>query len=76
MEKLPSKSEVVPTSDATIPLLVVDLRKYICAKGSVSPVSASTTIPLILVRCGASCAPIFTIGKQRNNMYKMLFFKI
>ena len=66
MVKLPSISEVVPISEGIIPLLVVDLRKYICTNGKVSPVSASTTVPDILV---VSCAITIPAKHKNKNMY-------
>ena len=70
MVKLPSMSLVVPTSEGIMPLLVVDLRKYICTNGRVSPVSPSITVPVILV---TSCAPAITAKHKKNNMYLNFF---
>ena len=70
MEKLPSISDVVPISEGTIPLLVVDFKKYICTNGSVSPVSPSTTVPDILV---TSCAITIPAKHKNKNMYLNFF---
>ena len=67
MLKLPSISEVVPISDGIIPWLVVDLRKYICTNGKVSPVSPSTTVPEIPVF--TSCAITIPAMHKKKNMY-------